>query len=285
MLTYDPLCQRIQTRTKLTEELATAPWYRWSQRRHLRRRIADLSSRISDQRVLELANEVGSKVWVRAASTLIPEKNPYGPAARAHFDDILEAAFKLREDYVVYDGDCSFKISTLPEIDSVLTRDFMIENATRLIEERAAIAASPTLIHEYSSNSHGRWVLTIQHVASGLRAQFTLDGQGFGSVESKPYVIYSIDPNKPGKLDNREWEAVVGLGIGPRIYKEAQRLEPTIRWQGGLLSAFSRPVRERLHAADPYIWSGPCKWCDVNLPTLGVHHWMNAAPSSFAGHP
>jgi hypothetical protein len=283
-LTYDPLCQTIKTRENLIKQLATTPWYLWFKRHELRGKIEDLSSSITAEKMLDLANEIGSIVWSRAAAKLIPEKNPYGPATKTRFDDILEEAVKLRDGYVVFDGSCSFPLTELPELDDVLTRDFIVENATRLIEERDAIAASPTLIHEYSTNSQGQKILAIQHVASGLRAQFTLDGQGFGSVESKPYLLYSIDPDKPGKLDNREWEDVVGLGIGPRIYKEAQRLEPTYRWQGGMFSEYSRPLRARLHAAEPYVWDGPCKWCDVNLPLLGVHHWMNATQSLFNAH-
>lgn len=91
----------------------------------------------------------------------------------------------------------------------------------------AAVAASTEIMHAYDQDGEGRTRLWIQHGASGLRALFVLHGDGFGSVESKS-TLGSIDPAKPETLD--AWRRVTGLGIGRRIYEEAHRLEPDVRW-------------------------------------------------------
>lgn len=283
LLPYDPLCQKIQTRSKLSRELSGIPRHRWFKRRELRRRIADLSSGITDQRVLKLADEIMSKVWSKAASTVIPKKNAYGPAAEGRFNDILNEAVELCQKYEVYDGECSFPLDELPEINGLVTKECIEQKVRPVIEERAKIAASSKLIREYAKNVHGQQTLIIQHIESGLRAEFTMNGQGFGSVDSKSYTLYSIDDNNPGM--HVDWESVVGLGIGRRIYEEAHRMQPTIRWGAGMLTPYSRALRQKLHAADPYIWDGPCEWCNANLPVLGVNHWMNATPASFSSHP
>lgn len=292
------LCRAIEARERLTRDLesverrlAATLWYSWMKRRDLhqravslRHKIEDRNSKISDETVRDLANTIGAILWDRAASDVVPKKNTYGPAARARFDEILDAAVELGQDYVVYEDGSTFPLSALPEVNRLLTREFMRSSALRVIDERAAIAASPELIHGYHRDYEGKQVLMVQHVASGLRGQFTLDGKGFGSVGSKPYVLPSIDPENPGPLWG--WEQVVGLGIGRRIYEEAQRLEPGIRWHGGMFSEYSRPLRRRLHAADPHVWSGPCDWCEENLlKDDNIHHWSDAPRSWFSGHP
>jgi hypothetical protein len=297
---FGTLCRTIQACEKLVHRLAEAerrladiPWYRWMQRRGLRQRITSLrgeietlNSRISEEHVQGLANYIGSVLWDRAAAKIVPKKNPYGSAALAQITDIRDLALKNSHDYEFWDhrSGASFPLGALPEVKEMITSTFIESNARREINELAVIAASPELIHEYDRDYEGKLRLWVQHVASGLRAVFTLHGDGFGRVESKSYKLGSIDPQKPGTLD--DWGRYTGLGIGRRLYEKAHELEPTVRWGAGVLSEYSAPLRRRLHSADPYVWDwSSCLWCDANLRKQGIHHWMDASRSSFVGHP
>jgi hypothetical protein len=297
---FGNLCRTIQARERLNEKLASVErrlagtqWYRWRQRRSLRRRaaelqreIADRNSKISDEEVRALADNVGWFLWDKAAREIIPKANTYGPAADAKFGEIVDKALELGKDYVVCEDRSPFPLSTLPEVRALVTRSFIESYARSNIDQRAAIAASTELIHEYDQDGEGQKRLLVQHVASGLRARFFLHGDGFGGIESKSTSLDSIDPAKPGELDSDTVGRVVGLGIGRRIYEEAHRLHPDIRWGGGMLSEYSGPLRRRLHNADPYVWDwSSCRWCEKHLREQGIHHWMDAGPSSFIGHP
>lgn len=294
------LCRTIQAREKLTlklteaeRRLAELPGFRWVQRRRLRLRvaslhdeIADRNSKISDEGVRSLANTTGSNLWECAASEIVRKKNPYGPAARDRFGEIRNRALELARDYEVYDHHrrVSFPLVGMPEVKALITSSFLGSNALREINELAAIADSTNFIHKYDCDSQGKKTLRVQHVGSGLRAQFTLYGDGFGGVESKPYIVDSIDPGNPGML--HDWQRYVGLGIGRRIYEKAQRLEPDIRWGSSVLSDYSTPLRRKLHNSEPYVWHwSSCTWCDTNLSRRGVTHWKNAVKSTFDGHP
>jgi hypothetical protein len=293
------LCRTIQDREKLAVSLASVerrlaetPWYRWKQRSDLRRRAAELSlqiadrnSKINDEEVRALANDIRWSLWDQAVSSIIPNKNSYGPAARERFDVILDVAVELGEDHVVYKDGWSFPLSRLPEVRALLTRDSMGSTARGIIDKRAAIAESTDYLHSYVEDSEGHRKLIIQHRASGLRGSFTVTSAGMGSVGSKPFEIESIDPERPGKLE--VWQPYVGLGIGTGIYAEAHRLEPDVRWwtNFGTLSDYSRPLRRKLHAANPYIWAGPCEWCNVNLDKDGIYAWTLAPRSWFNAHP
>lgn len=294
------LCRTIRTREKRARNLAEAehrldgtPWYRWMQCRSLRLRIASLlgeievlNSKVSSSSVLGLASSIASDLWEKAAAGIVPKKNPYGRAAQGRFDEILDRAVELGRDWEVWDhrSRTSFPLSGLPEVRVLVTAESIASQARREINELAAIAASQEFRSEYDQDAEGKLRLWVQHVASGLRATFTLDGNGFGGVLSKPYSLGSIDPKKPGTL--HDWQRYVGLGIGQSIYEEAHRLEPSVRWGGGLLSEYSAPLRKRLHSADPYVWDwSSCKWCEQNLRQHGVFHWMDASRSMFHGHP
>lgn len=294
------LCRTIQAREKLALKLTGAerrlselPWYRWVQRRGLRRQvaswhgeIANRNSRISAESVRDLASVTGSTLWEEAASHVIPKKNPYGPVAWDHFDEIRDRALELVRDHRVYDhhSQTSFPLNGLPEVKALITGAFIESKARREIEELAVIAASTQLIHKYDSDSEGNRTLRVQHVASGLRARFTLYGDGFGTVASKPYEVGSIDHKKTDI--GQDWQRYAGLGIGRLVYEKGQALEPDIRWHSGLPNQYSSPLRKRLHYADPYVWAwSSCNWCDVNLPQRGVSHWMNAFRSTFDDHP
>lgn len=293
---FGSLCRTIQTREKLTADLASVerrlaltPWYRVGQRRDRRRtivafqrKIADRNSKISDEEVRVLANDVVPRLWDKAAWNVIPKKNTFGPAARARFGEIVDEALDLGRDYVVYEDGSPFPLRTLPEVRALVTRSVIESYARSIIDDRAAIAASTELMHLYDQDMEGRKRLWIQHVASGLRALFILDGNGFGGVNSRDSVG-SIDPAKPGTLDTLD---LVGLGIGRRIYEEAHRLEPGVRWRSGMVSDYSGPLRRRLHSADPYVWGwSSCRWCEENLREQDIIHWTDATPSSFSGHP
>lgn len=189
---------------------------------------------------------------------------------------------ELGQAYAVCEGGSSFPLSTLPEVRSLVTHSSIEAAARRNINHRAAIAASTELIHVYDHNHEGQKRLWVQHVASGLRAVFTLHGDGFGGVEAKSTRLGSIDPAKPGVMGMDEVSRVAGLRIGQQIYEEAHRLEPEVRWSGSSLSGYSGPLRRRLHNAAPYVWSySSCQWCDVN----GIYQWTKAEPSTFVGHP
>lgn len=297
---FTALCRTITAREKRARNLAEAeqrldgtPWYRWMQCRSLRLRIASLrdeiemlNSKVSSDSVLGLASSIASDLWSRAAAEIVPKKNPYGRAAQERFEEILGRAVELGCGWEVWDhrSSASFPLSGLPEVEALVTAESIASQARREISRLAAIAASPELIHDYDRDADGKLRLWVQHVASGLRATFTMDGDGFGGVLSKPYSLGSIDPKKPGTL--HDWQQYTGLGIGRRIYEEAHRLEPTVRWGGGLLSEYSAPLRKRLHSADPYVWDwSSCKWCEQNLRQQGVFHWMDASRSMFHGHP
>lgn len=291
------ICLTITSRRKLTAQrekterrMASLPWFRLRQRSELLREIASLSakirereSRITDEKVLALAESIGYNLWEKATAHVIPQKNPYGPLALENIDAILDSALEQAESYVEYVRMTAFPISDLPEVKAALTRDLIESGARRVIAKRLRAAASTDLIHEYEVDYKGQQVLLVQHRASGLRATFTLDQQGFGSVASKPYSIRSIDPDNPGEHHN--WEAYVGLGIGRLIYLEAQRLEPNTRWPGSLLSDYSAPLRRKLHAVDPYIWGGHCDWCNANLEQQGIYSWRSTEKEFFNDHP
>lgn len=122
-------------------------------------------------------------------------------------------------------------------------------------------------------------VLTIQLKASGLRGTFSMAANmpGFGIVYSKPYRIASLDPENPGV--STDWQQYIGLGIGARIYREAARLLPEIRWMSHTTSDHASGLRRRLHTEDPAAWEAPCSWCHNH----GID-WRDATRGDFDRH-
>lgn len=296
----DPLesvCRAIHARGEHVRSLEKAekasrmlPWYRFGERSRLRFEIASLHTlvescekQIGPDDVLRLANRAGSRLWHQAAETVIPNKNPYGRAAREHFETILELALKGREDLVLFPvHQRSSRLSNLPVVAERVNKSFIESNVRQNIAERAAVAASTAFAHEIYQDANNQTVMIVQHLASGLRARFAMLGK-IGTVFSKPYSIGSIDPENPGTAT--QWESYVGLGIGERIYCEAHRLAPDVRWVSGASSPYSTRLREKLHAADPYIWSARCQWCEQNLEKLGIYSWDAADREFFNDHP
>lgn len=295
MYALEDVCRAIQARAehagrleKAVEASRMLPWHRFAERSFWKREIAssqdqvarcDKQIRLKD--VLRLADMAGVRLWHRAAETVIPDKNTFGRAAQDHFDEILELAVKGRDDFALYVGRRSFLLSNLPTVAEHVTEAFIESNARKAIAERAAVAASPVFAHEIYQDANNQTVMIIQHLASGLRARFSMLN-GTGTVFSKPYSIESIDPDNPGTLG--DWESYVGLGIGERIYAEAHRLAPDVRWVSGASSPYSTQLRQKLHATNPYIWSARCPWCEQNLEKFGIS-WDAATQEFFNDHP
>lgn len=123
--------------------------------------------------------------------------------------------------------------------------------------------------------------LFVQHKASGMRARFTVNGNGFGQVYSKSYRIRSIDPSDDGQVARGAIDDSYGLGIGELLYLRGAQECPGVRWEMGSASDPARGLRSRLHRKNPYIWQGPCLWC----PNNGIMFWEQASEAQFVAHP
>lgn len=135
------------------------------------------------------------------------------------------------------------------------------EQAARL----QTAAADPEMIvldrpasRQRDENDRDQRELIVQHRASPLRAQFTYGGRRqHGVVLSKAYSIASIDPDRPEE-EERDWGTgwwmYAGLGIGRALYERAAVELPAVRWQDDSVSFYSRGLRTKLHAADPWRW-------------------------------
>lgn len=296
----DPMevvARAIQSRDEYARELQRVqqnaqmlPWYSFLQRHSLQQDMGSLRSRIeaSEQRidpvsVLDIAYQAGGRLWGEAAQTVIPKKNIYGRAALEHFEEILELALKGRETVRLWIGRDSFELSSLTDVIALLSEDFLRTNARRIITERLAVAASTDFLQESFENTDGHQVTIIQHAASGLRAVFTVRDDGYGSVYAKPYRIKSIDPENPGTAEN--WEMYAGLGIGEKIYREAHRLMPDVRWSSHAITTYSARLRQKLHFSDPYIWSANCPWCGPKLDRTRIYSWDKTDRDFFIDHP
>lgn len=295
----DPLetaARAIRTRENRTKELAdrerdvkTVPWWDFPDRSYLRSAIATLrteietcNNKISKEKVLQLAEISVVELWEGAAKDVIPGRNAFGLAAQSQFGEIFQLALKNRPDLALHISQWPIPVVDLPDVAELLTDEFIESNARRIIAKRLAVAASTVYLTKVYPKDESHTTMVVQHLESSLRARFTVDGSGFGSVFSRSEAIDSIDPNKPGEPD---WESYVGLGIGRGIYAEGQRLNPTVRWRSSSPNEYSGPLRRRLHALNPYVWQGPCEWCDVVLPQHGGQGWKSAETSLFATHP
>lgn len=119
----------------------------------------------------------------------------------------------------------------------------------------------------------GRRELVVQHRASPLRAQFTYGGRRYGGqgvVLSKAYSIASIDPDRPEEEQDwgTGWWMYTGLGIGRALYERAAVELPAVRWQDGAVSFYSRGLRAKLHAADPWRWQSKQCMCRKEWESL-----------------
>ncbi len=152
------------------------------------------------------------------------------------------------------------RASELPELQELLTAPAVRAALTRQRDRARAVAADREMFTQKRSDG----LLTAQHAASGLRAEFapidTFGARGvgrFGSIMAKHYRIRSIDPSGAGEHS----DYFEGLGIGEMVYLHGAAQYCDVRWSGGMLSSAARGLRRRLHVADPYIWDGPCDLC------------------------
>lgn len=263
------------------------PW-KWEQKataKSLRARIAVCNERIGEDGVKRLADYAAEHLWKKAAEIVLPNKNPYGRAAYLDFDHILDHAWQLRGmvDLPCGPGAWFYQVTGIAEVNDFMTRAFMSDAAREKMKEYRRMARSALFTHEFPRNKEGLVELVVQHLPSGLRARFTVESPGFGSVFSKSHVVPSINPVDPGTLDVLTDYA--GLGIGRQIYGVAHRLIPSVRWQRVETNAFSEPLREKLHAKNPYTWEAKCAWCEDKRMKLGVLSWKEADGAFFAAHP
>lgn len=302
------ICRAIQARDRHAENLKKASeetnptlwWHHliWSHNRQNKtanekaKKLASLQSKIDENEkkitpdgVQHLARMIATELWKDAAKSVLSNKNPFGQAAVGQFPGILQLALKRREKFILVVGQrqLSFTLADLPDINKHLTDGFIETNARDIICTYDAIAASTEFVHKRYRNNDGDPEMIVQHLKSGLRAKFTINKPGFGTVFSKPYDIESIDPEKPGNLIH--WEQYTGLGIGGLIYTEAHCLAPDVRWVKGLTSEYSTPLRTKLHADNPHIWDSQCAWCEKNLVRLGIRSWSHADQDFFTNHP
>jgi hypothetical protein len=156
---------------------------------------------------------------------------------------------------------------------------------TDYLERERALVRSVAANREMATRYRQDGVLIVQHVASGLRAEFTpglnLPGPGlFGSIFAKHYSIADIAPNEGADRDTRFFE---GLGIGEMIYRHGASRFPGTRWPGGSTADSAGALRRRLHQTDPYVWGvSSCTTCSSHFKD--DQDWNNGAQTDFPPH-
>lgn len=295
----DRVARALWERTSLVMKLGEAEEYatqlqswhhfieRWMQRKKiasLRSDIGKFYEQIGADGAQRLADYVIDQLWRMAAQKIIPDKNPYGSAASVCFEQILDQAWEWRDerDFDSIPNSPNHWVPQIPEVDGLVTKEFMRSSAQKRIDERTLIATTPDLLHECIIFD-GCEAMTIQHRASGLRALFILHGDGFGEVSATPSNVFSIDPEYPREC--QEWRDLLGLGIGRQIYAEGHSLLPGVRWISKAGTPYAKRLRKKLHAADPYTWEDECRWCADEVVKLGLGSWKAADRNLFINHP
>lgn len=247
---------------------------RWWQRRRRRDALARLRRReesdgldaaAADWARQLLADEI-TNAWARRARGA----NHRDPRLLEHLPGLAEEA----------SADAIDQAGPDPRLLPLLTVDAAMAIAHEQVAQIRAVVDDPT-IHFTRTTIDDKLTVVVQHAASGLRARFTgHPGSSAGVVMSKPWDIPSINPDDPHD-GGYDWERFTGLGIGRRLYLAAADLAPQLRWPRGLVSTYAEPLRDRLHAADPFRWDGAsCHWCQ----TRGIL-WSDAAQSDYYDHP
>lgn len=167
-----------------------------------------------------------------------------------------------------------------PLLRGMLTAAAAERLARENVDAVRQVVDDPTIYVQHTTID-GSDVTVLQHAASGLRGQFTVDRiDGFGTVLSKPFRIPSINPDAPHD-DGNGWEPYVGLGIGRRLYLAAVEFHPHVRWRIDYVSPSAASLRSKLHGADPYRWAGMhCAWCEGQLID-----WRTTDSASLEQHP
>ncbi|WP_065569696.1 hypothetical protein [Microbacterium oleivorans] len=260
---------RIREDRRYAEREAERAWGWWS-----RKRAAAALRELEETDGLAAAAEEWARILIyeeleRAWAQTSPGANAWHPRLLSHLPQLAPAVVAAA--------------SERPNVDTLvqrhLTQQAVTAIATHKVAEIQKVVTDPKIYIRHGTNE-GDPMTVVQHAASGLRARFTvraLDGRGV--VFSKPYAIASIDPDDPDH-QGQGWERYVGLGIGRRLYLAAAAFHPRTRWSSDLVSQHAQPLRSRLHAADPYVWSGECSWCDDRLIV-----WQTADPAVFDPHP
>lgn len=251
--------------------------------------------RAKTERCARLSAEVGSDGWDRVAqehvthvylTTRVEGRQPrdfrvlHSPEEydrriaetqqRAPIEDVraerpmqqANRVYMIGSDYTV-----TLPVAQLPELHERVSDPMFVERAIRtFLTDVRSVALDPTMLTATGATYDGGHRLVVQHKASGLRASFNESSpRPFYGAYSKPYKIRSIDPDRqedPGSLAEG-WRDWVGMGIGTRIYLHAASVLPEARFFRSMTSDYSRPLRSRLHAQDPFRWEngGDCDWC------------------------
>lgn len=261
--------EKRDARRRLERKKSEIPWWRIQSRKAASSELSELEStdRLDDvsavlarELILACVRDInGARVWRQRTEDEL-----------AALTDQVTGDMGWRLEQLGLANDNSMRV--LLQADQVLETIRM-----RIREVQDAVADPQCVTHE--SAADGKPHLVIQHVATGLRAEFIDNGDGFGSVNAKPFRIPSICSESPNWPD--WWRDYVGLGVGARLYLTAQEHWPNLRWaQGTLTGEASRPLRVKLHGWDPFVWQGDCHWCRRN-----VAEWRKAVPGDLVGHP
>jgi len=123
--------------------------------------------------------------------------------------------------------------------------------------------------------------LGVQHCPSGLLIRVDVDDSArlVTHVEARAYE-FGLVCREHGAT-TQAWRRYRALGIGQRLYREADRILGGYRWRAGVLHPGARALRDRLHAQDPHKWqTTQCPECEA----AGITNWLTAAPEDFPAH-
>ncbi len=268
------------------EALTKTPWWCFRDRRAARRstehwrEVADVRwAALPENAVQIVAHDDIAEAWidVRRDKPQATHRNPFHPEVLAQMAWLSQTVSARLQAMASTTADAEIAKGDIPGYLELVTAEAVESYARTIVGERTGMAAHDRIMAVMGFED-GRQNETIQHVASGLRAQVWWDEQGIGTIYSKSDQILSIDPNRPGVLDT--WEEVIGLGIGTKLYALAARRHPHIRWNASAPSDAAQAVRAKLHNHDPWRWNAACQWCDSHDIA-----WLTATPADFAGHP
>lgn len=271
-------------------EAAELPRYSYRRRRHALQESRESQANadryragyLPDDAVARLAQDQLVTAWVEISESL-STRNPFHPHLAVAWPTQVGQIINRASRPIMATGRTRpVDTAEIPGYGAFITHAFAVTTLGHEAAHRQGIAADTRLlVLPYVTDGHE--VTVVQHVASGLRARFTIDPTDplFGGVNSKPYEIGSIDDSGAGHDTGTNWQTYAGLGIGAVIYRQAAATLPGVRWPPGVLSDYSLGLRRKLHAGDPYTWgTSGCGWCSAHGVT-----WRAATRGSFAGHP
>lgn len=249
-----------------------------AQRRRQRQAEERLAA-VSPQRWGEISRAVTDHVVRRVRSTMT-HRHPFHLEVLDEIEEVVELVLEHVGEVYLGEDPTDFQfattVDTVPQVAQRIDADAIEEFIREGVEHYQVVAAGSQLLTEWRDEQ----VLVVQHQASGLRARFTVEEDGFGSVYSKSYKIRSIDPRDDGRVGGDRIHDFYGLGIGEQLYLRGAEEIPGVRWMSGVSSVPAKRVRRRLHRRDPYVWEGQCHWC-AERKIL----WELAGAAQFAGHP